>query len=112
MLTIDTLREFGADTETGLKRCMGMTDFYLEMVAKGVNDTKIDELEAAIAEGDLDKAFELTHAMKGVYGNLSVTALFDPISEMTELLRSRTQMDYSDMMKNIRQKYDQLKALL
>ena len=112
MLTIENLKEFGADTETGVKRCMGMTDFYLEMVAKGVADTKMDELESALGENDLGKAFDLAHAMKGVYGNLSVTALFEPISELTELLRTKTQTDYSQMFGDIKAKFEQLKALI
>lgn len=112
MLTLDTLKDFGADTETGLKRCLGKQDFYLEMVRKGVKGTKMDELEKAILENDLDKAFELTHAMKGVFGNLSITVLYDPICEMTELLRSKAQADYAGMLQPIKQKFEQLKALL
>ena len=32
MLTIDYLREFGADVQDGLNRCMNEEDFYLELV--------------------------------------------------------------------------------
>ena len=32
MMTIDSLREFGADVDTGLARCLGKEDFYLRMV--------------------------------------------------------------------------------
>ena len=32
MLTIDSLRRFGANTEEGLSRCMDNEDFYLRLV--------------------------------------------------------------------------------
>ena len=44
---------------------------------------------------DLDAAFEAAHALKGVLGNLGLTPLYEPVAEMTECLRSKTDKDYS-----------------
>ena len=98
MLTIEKLRQFGANTEEGLNRCVNMTDFYLELVKTAIKDDQLFQLEKAICENDLGKAFEIAHALKGVYGNLALTPLYEPLIEMTELLRSRTQTDYAPLL--------------
>ena len=90
MLTIDKLREFGADVDEGLARCMNNEDFYLMLVGKAIDDKRLSLLEQQLARKDLDAAFETAHALKGMYANLSLTPLTKPVSEMTELLRSRT----------------------
>ena len=38
--------------------------------------------------GDKAAAFEMAHALKGVLGNLALTPIYKPLSEMTELLRA------------------------
>lgn len=98
MLTIDKLREYGADVDEGLARCMGMEDFYIGLVEKALADNRLPLLEQQIGEGDLDAAFETVHALKGMYANLSLTPLTKPVSEITELLRSRTETDYSSLI--------------
>ena len=111
MLTIDSLRAYGADVDDGLERCMNNEPFYLGLVGTVIKDTKIEELDAAIRSGDLDKAFELAHALKGMYANLSLTPVTEPISELTELLRSRTQTDYTDLIDLIKSRKAALDAL-
>ncbi len=112
MLTTDALREYGAAVDEGLARCMNMEQFYLGLVAKAAADTKIGELKEALAAGDLDKAFETAHALKGMLGNLALTPVYDPVNEMTELLRSRTDTDYSVLMGRAEEQFEKLKALV
>ena len=56
---------------------------------------RFDTLGVKIAGGDLQAAFEEAHALKGVLGNLALTPIYNPVSEMTELLRARQNVDYS-----------------
>ena len=102
MITVDNLRKFGADVDEGIKRCLDDEDFYLELVQSVIPDTRIDELEGYIGEGDLDKAFEVAHALKGMYGNMSLKPIYEPISEMTEHLRGREKIDYSPFINEAR----------
>lgn len=111
MLTIEKLATYGADTKTGLERCMGQEAFYIRLAGMILQEENFDKLEQAIAAGDLKGAFSAAHALKGVTGNLALTPLFDPIQEMTELLRARTEMDYSDLMEQIRSAKEELAAL-
>jgi len=112
MLTVDALRELGADTQEGMARCMNREDFYLRLVGMGIRDGGFDKLKAACEAGDLDAAFEAAHALKGVMANLSLTPISQRVSEVTELLRARTQMDYGPMVEEILEERDKFAALL
>lgn len=101
MLTIDQLREIGVQPEDGMKRCMDDENFYLTLVKMVPGDAGFQNLEIALGEQDLDAAFEAAHALKGVLGNLSLTPLYEPVQEITELLRSRTEMDYTPLLETI-----------
>ncbi len=108
MITIEKLESFGADVASGLSRCMGNEEFYLKMVDMMIRENSIDQLKVAIEKGNLDEAFEAAHALKGVAANLSITPISEPAVEITEFLRSRTQMDYTDLLNQILQKRDEL----
>lgn len=111
MITIDKLIKFGVDPEEGLKRCMDNESFYLMLVAKVPDDKGFDNLKEAIDAGDLKAGFEAAHALKGVLGNLSLTSMYGPVSKITELLRSGTEMDYSPLVAEILDMRDTLKEL-
>lgn len=110
-MTISALKAWGADTDDGLKRCMNDEGFYLMLIGSVLSDTKAEELEAAISAGDLDRGFEIAHAMKGMYANLSLTPILIPVQEITELLRSRTETDYTALLKEIKEQKSALNAL-
>ena len=112
MLTIDSLKAFGADTDDALARCMGNEAFYFKLIGKVLDDKNFEVLEQAIQAKDLDKAFEAAHSLKGVLGNLSLTPVYDPVNEMTELLRSRNDVDYTTYLKAIADKKAELTKLL
>lgn len=101
MLTIDRLKEFGANVEEGLRRCCGDETFYLGLVNQIVNDKSVDELKVALDNAYYEGAFEVAHALKGMYGNLSLTPIYEPVCVITELLRAKTDMDYSEIYERI-----------
>ena len=111
MLTIEALRAWGADTDDGLRRCMNNEAFYLRLVEKSARDGTCDRLKEAVEAGDREKAFELAHALKGMYANLALTPLSAPLSEITELLRARTQTDYAPLIGEITAQKKKLDAL-
>ena len=100
-MNIEKLRELGANVDEGLERCMGMEDFYLEMIELGLSDDRFEALGKALEEGNLDDAFEHAHALKGVVGNLALTPLYETVSEITENLRAKVQTDYEIIYKKI-----------
>jgi len=48
MLTIETLKEIGANTEEGLGRCLNNEDFYLRLVKMAAQDQTFEQLKAAL----------------------------------------------------------------
>jgi len=111
MLTIEKLQAFGANTGEGLARCMKNEALYLRLVGTIPSEKSFDALKTAIEEGDLRKAFEAAHTLKGVSGNLSLTPIYIPVVEITEQLRAGTDMDYTGEVDAILAKRDELKAL-
>lgn len=111
MITIDNLAELGADVEDGVARCMGKEDFYLKLVNMVLADDGYERLKAALEAHDLDEAFERAHALKGTIANVSLTPLLEPISAMTEQLRNRNDIDYSDLLDKMFEELDKLRAL-
>ena len=111
MLTIEKLREYGANVEEGLGRCMNNEAFYLRMVDMAMSDANFGKLETAIHTGDKDAAFEAAHALKGVLSNLSLTPILDPVVEITELLRSRADANYDAILLRILAKKRELDSL-
>lgn len=110
-MTLDDLIAYGANVEEGLARCMNNEGFYLRLVGTVQDEAGFDALEQAIEANDLKAAFEAAHSLKGVLGNLSLTPLFEPVSEITELLRGETQMDYSEIMGKIKAERERFIAL-
>ena len=111
MLTLDKLRDFGADVDEGLMRCMNKEDFYLGLVNRILGDKRLDQLRQQIEDKDFSAAFETAHALKGVFSNLSLTPITLPVSEITELLRSGTDTDYTALINEAKAQYSRLCSL-
>ncbi|MBO4435272.1 MAG: Hpt domain-containing protein [Fibrobacter sp.] len=111
MITIEKLNAFGANTAEGLGRCFGNEALFLKLVATIPGEGNFDKLKNALDAGDLENAFLAAHALKGVLGNLSLTPIYAPVVEITELLRSNTDMDYKSLLDTILEKKDELGRL-
>lgn len=111
MITIEKLNAFGANTAEGLSRCYGNEMLYLRLVGMIPAEANFDKLEQALKEKDLDAAFEAAHALKGVLGNLSLTPMYETCSEITELLRAHTDMDYSQLLSVFLKQRSELSAM-
>jgi len=111
MITIEKLREFGADVDDGLKRCMNNEEFYLMLVKKASEDRRLEQLAQQLQDRKLDAAFETAHTMKGMYANLSLTPLTEPVSVMTELLRSGTDTGCAALLKEAEEQFNKLCSL-
>lgn len=111
MLTIDKLKEFGANTDEGLMRCMNNAAFYLKFVNAAASDKKMELLEQQLSDKDYDAAFETAHALKGMFANLSLDPITKPVSEITDLLRSKTAADYSVLMEEAKNRFSELRML-
>lgn len=111
-MLIDDLKAYGADVDTALKRCANMESLFLKLVKKIPAMDEFQKLNDSIAAKDLDSAFEYAHGLKGPISNLALTPLEKPITEITELLRAREDIDYSDYLAEINENIEKLKNIL
>ena len=111
MLTVEKLREFGADIDKGLSRCANNETLYLRLVGITVGELSSGALGEALEAGDLDQAFRIAHKLKGGVSNLALTPIADPLCALTELLRSKTPGDYQALYSLIIGKTNDLAAL-
>lgn len=112
MLTIEMLKEYGADVETGLSRCANNEGLYLRLVQICVQELLSNELEAALQAKELDKAFDIAHKLKGGVTNLALTPIAEPVCALTELLRHKTPGDYEGLYAQMMQQTNALAALI
>ena len=98
MLTIDSLKNWGADVQEALVRCLNNEAFYLRLVGKALEDPSFSRLPEAVHAGDLTKAFEAAHALKGVLSNLALTPLLKRLESKGYVSRRRDPDDERNIL--------------
>ena len=111
MITLDTLRAFGANVDEGLARCLNNEQFYLRLVNRSIENDGFGKLSAAVDANDAKAVFEISHKLKGVLANLAITPILEPVSELCELARKETPGDYRAYVDTILAKLGELKAM-
>ncbi len=111
MLTIELLNKFGADTVTGKARCVNNESLYLRLVNMVPSNDSFNKLFEYINANDLDNAFQAAHNLKGVTANLALTPLYNPLCEISDLLRNKTVMDYTNLITEIKNKRQELEDI-
>jgi len=76
------------DMADGVKRVMNNTKLYVKLLAKFRDDAKSDDIEAALAVGDMEKARNAVHTLKGVAANLSLVELFKQSLELETQIKA------------------------
>ncbi len=111
MLTLEKLNAFGADVESGLKRCVNKESLYLRLVKTVPGNEGFANLRDAVAAGDYEAAFQAAHGLKGITTNLSLDSLSKPVIEITEHLRAHEALDYQPLLDEIEAKRAELAEL-
>jgi len=78
------------DYADGIKRVMNNAKLYVKLLTKFRNDTKLDDLETALAAGDMEKAQAAAHTIKGVAANLSLAELFKQTLELESQIKAQS----------------------
>jgi histidine phosphotransfer protein HptB len=83
------LSDYGADTGAINDRFLGNTELYELCFKSFIEEEHHGMLREAMEKGDLENAFFSAHAMKGLSGNLGLTAYYDAVFKLTEALRAK-----------------------
>jgi HPt (histidine-containing phosphotransfer) domain-containing protein len=75
------------DYAQGLARFSGMDALYRKYLLKFPDDPTFLQMQTAMEQKDYEQAFCCAHTLKGITGNLSLTALHDAVEDFVEKLR-------------------------
>ena len=84
-------QQLGGDFAEVEKR-LSSGNLVKRFITKFLDDGSFSALCIAMEEGTRDKAFYAAQTLKGVSGNLSLNRLFSSVSQLTQLLRSATEV--------------------
>ncbi len=76
------------DMDGALARMRGNKKLYRRMLGMFLASEEFAALEAALASGDYARAADVSHAIKGMVGNLSMPALFEASTLLNAQLKS------------------------
>ena len=115
MITVAKLNEMGCNTKEGLARCMNNEKFYIKMVMMGLKDKNFGALDKAVAEKNIKAMEDVSHALKGVMGNLAITPLYKLFEQMNTMLKPdnyKPNADYTSVYKLIKDTREKFLSLL
>ena len=112
MNVLEKLENIGCNIKEGLERCLNKEDFYLKLLKMAVSENKVYELKDSINNKDYDKAFSISHTLKGVYANLAITPLYNLLYNLTEELRIKKEMDYTNEISEIISLFEKIKSII
>jgi HPt (histidine-containing phosphotransfer) domain-containing protein len=75
--------------DEGLKRVMNNAKLYARLLGKFKEDNSINDIEAALAAGEMEKAQAAAHTLKGLAANLSLTELYKQILELETQIKAK-----------------------
>lgn len=87
------LEESGADVDITLKRFMGNEAIYMKFILKFLEDKNYNIIMDSLEKKDYAGAFSGAHSLKGVSGNLGLTPVYELSSQITELLRDKSEQE-------------------
>ncbi len=95
----------GIDIEGLLKRLMNNDSLVKVFIKKFTEDKTFQQLVDSFEEKDIKKAEMMSHSLKGMCGNLSLTRLYKLFTEQVDLIRSGELSKAENMMTVINEVY-------
>lgn len=106
------LEEAGVDVAKALERMMGSEALFSRLMGKFLEDPNYAALCAALERADTAGATAAAHTLKGICGNLSMTALLQLFTRQVEALRGGDLASARAMMAQITPAYEAVAAAI
>ena len=102
----------GLDVTSGLKTLQGDKSYYLSLLKLFVESHggKAQELNESVAKKDYDTVRAITHALKGVFGNLGALDLYRLTTEIEKMQKENA--DPKQLSKRLKTLSDELSKLI
>jgi len=112
MLTIEALREYGADTQAGLAQCLNDEGLYLGLVEMLMNDGRFEEMCYSTETMSLRHALHEAYALWMTASGLGLKPLAKQLEQMIMCLQLRGDSQVLDKQVGlIRLCMEQLRAI-
>ncbi len=111
-MNLEKLASCGIDTKSLLDRFMGNEALIDKFFKKFFLDSNYKNLKASLAINDFEKAYECSHTLKGMTGNMSMTLLHNLFCELTQSIKSKNSKEVSMIMDKIDYEYQRLYTLI
>ncbi len=103
---LERLEEYGADCKGSIARFLDNEELYIRCINMFLTKNDFEKLADHMASQDYSGAFASAHTLKGVTGNLGLTALYDTLCKFVDHLRGKNYSDtdkinalYADVVK-------------
>ena len=102
------------DVQDGMKRVLNNKQLYYKLLERYQGRKQAEEIIKAASAGDFETAASLSHALKGVAGNLSMKPLASVCLQVEEHLKRSEYSDelFDTLMENIEAVENEIAELL
>lgn len=88
MLDVQKLQELGVNAQEAIRRFSGNQGLYERFLLRFPQDDNFAQIGPALEAGNWEEALRAAHTLKGVAGNLSVSAVFEGCSRIVAAIRA------------------------
>ena len=111
-VVLEKLKQWDCDIEGALERFLDDEEMYMDFLNVTSEDENLDKLVKSVDEGNAKDAFDYAHTLKGVYGNMGLTPLYQLTIDIVEPLRNENMDGIKEKCQELVGKNEELKALL
>lgn len=108
----EKLEAWGCAVAQARERLLQNDELYLDFLNQITEEDDYDKLKAALEEGRIQEAFDISHTQKGVISNLGITPLYDALCALVEKLRSGEHADTKVEYEAVIAQFNKLKEIL
>lgn len=88
-MTDGNYKEIGLDIESARRRFLGNRALFEKFLFRFPEDQNYAKIMEAVKANQIEDAFTAAHTLKGLCGNLSLSKLYEKVSEVTERFRAK-----------------------
>lgn len=111
-ILVEKLANWGCDTKGALERLIDDEELYESCLRMLVEDSAFEKLKEALVTGNMEKAFDSAHTLKGVIANMGITPMYHIVVQIVEPLRSKKMEGLMPLYEELMRQNEYLKELL
>lgn len=108
----EIFENYGGDYDNTMDRFVKQESLYLRLLGMVFEDENLDKLRKALADQNLDAAFEAAHTLKGVVSSMGLEPLSEAVTSILDPLRKRLpDPEYPQKLAAVETEFDRARQL-